>query len=110
MCIRDRCFDSFTQKIGNIVVKGSGKSENKLMIAIMLVAAILSSISSNKGTTDVIIGICSVAKIPVSRWLMPLAFAAGFGGIMTMIGTPPNIIVTGALEWKKWCEQIQIFK
>lgn len=84
------------------------------MIAIMLVAAILSSIRSNKGTTDAlvpaIIGICSVAKIPVSRQLMPLAFAAGFGGIMTMIGTPPNIIVTGALEWKKWCGQIQILK
>lgn len=75
----------------------------------MLVAAILSSIRSNKGTTA-IIGICSVAKIPGSRQLMALAFAAGFGGIMTMIGTPPNIIVTGALEWKKWCGQIQIFK
>ncbi len=90
------------QRIGNIVVKSAGASENKLMLAIMLVAAILSSISSNTGTTaalvPVIIGICSVAKIPVSRQLMPLAFAAGFGGIMTLIGTPPNIIVTGALE------------
>ena len=36
-------------------------------------------------------------KIPASRQLMPLAFAAGIGGIITMVGTPPNIIVSGTL-------------
>lgn len=32
------------------------------------------------------------------RQLMPLAFAAGIGGIITMVGTPPNIIVSGTLS------------
>ncbi|MEG0970919.1 MAG: SLC13 family permease, partial [Acidaminococcaceae bacterium] len=35
--------------------------------------------------------------VPASRQLMPLAFACGLGGIITMVGTPPNIIATGAL-------------
>ena len=45
----------------------------------------------------VALGICSAAKIPASRQLMPLAFACGWGGIITMVGTPPNIIATGAM-------------
>ena len=45
----------------------------------------------------VIIGICQAAKIPASKELMPLAIAANVGGTITMIGTPPNVIVTGAL-------------
>ncbi|MBR2220298.1 MAG: SLC13/DASS family transporter, partial [Phascolarctobacterium sp.] len=36
--------------------------------------------------------------IPASRQLMPLAFACGWGGIITMVGTPPNIIANGALQ------------
>ena len=45
----------------------------------------------------VIIGICQAAKIPAAKELMPLAIAANVGGTITMIGTPPNVIVTGAL-------------
>ena len=46
----------------------------------------------------VALGICASAKIPASRQLMPLAFACGWGGIITMVGTPPNIIAAGALS------------
>jgi anion transporter len=46
----------------------------------------------------VVIGICSAAGIPASRQLMPLAFGAGLGGTMTLVGTPPNIIGNGALK------------
>ncbi|WP_378957164.1 SLC13 family permease [Pelosinus sp. sgz500959] len=89
-------------KMGETVVKYAGKSENGLMIAVMFIAAALSSVTSNTGTTaalmPVILGICTVAKIPASRQLMPLAFAAGLGGIITLVGTPPNIIAAGALK------------
>ena len=44
-----------------------------------------------------IIGIAQAANIPASKELMPLAVAANVGGTITMIGTPPNVIVTGAL-------------
>ena len=90
------------QKLGESVVRMVGTSENGLMAGTMVVAAVISSVSSNTGTTaalmPVIVGICSVAKIPASRQLMPLAFGAGLGGIITLVGTPPNIIAAGALK------------
>lgn len=94
-------YTGLAQKIGETVVSHAGTSENGLMLAIMLVTAIMSAFLSNTGTAaallPVVIGICSVAKIPASRQLMPLAFAAGIGGIITMVGTPPNIIINGTL-------------
>ncbi len=89
------------QAIGLWVVKKAGTNEIPLMGAIMAVTICLSSVSSNTGTVaclmPVIIGICQAAKIAPSRQLMPLAIAANVGGTITMIGTPPNVIVTGAL-------------
>ena len=89
------------EAIGVAVVKKAGTNEVPLMAAIMVVTIILSSVSSNTGTVaclmPVIIGICSVAKLSASKQLMPLAIAANVGGTITMIGTPPNVIVTGAL-------------
>ena len=94
-------YTGLAQKIWETVVSHAGTSENGLMLAIMLVTATMSAFLSNTGTTaallPVVVGICAVAKIPASRQLMPLAFAAGIGGIITMVGTPPNIIVSGTL-------------
>lgn len=68
----------------------------------MVIAAGMSAFLSNTGTTacliPVVIGICKEAHIPVSREMMPLAFAAGLGGTCTLIGTPPNIIANVALK------------
>ena len=90
------------EAIGIAVVKKAGTNQVPLMAAIMLVTIVLSSVSSNTGTVaclmPVIIGICQAAKIAPSRQLMPLAIAANVGGTITMIGTPPNVIVTGALS------------
>lgn len=95
-------YTGLAQKIGMGVVKMAGTSENGLMFGIMIVAAALSSVTSNTGTTaclmPVVLGICAAAKIPASRQLMPLALAAGLGGIITLVGTPPNIIGAGALK------------
>ena len=90
------------QKVGATVVKMTGTGENSLMFGTMLVAAVLSSVTSNTATTacliPVVIGICQVARIPANRQLMPLAFAAGVGGTITLVGTPPNIIAAGAMK------------
>ncbi len=90
------------QAAGMAVVRLFGKSEKGLMLGTMLGAAALSSVTSNTGTTacliPVILGICTAASIPASRQMMPLAFAAGLGGIITLVGTPPNIIAAGALK------------
>jgi len=94
-------YTGLAQEIGNTVVKMCGTGENSLMFGLMIVGTVLSAVLSNTGTAacllPVALGICSAAKIPASRQLMPLAFACGWGGIITMVGTPPNIIATGAM-------------
>ena len=95
-------YTGLAQKIGNTVVKMCGTSETGLMFGLMTVGTLLSSCLSNTGTCacllPVALGICAAAKIPASRQLMPLAFACGWGGIITMVGTPPNIIAVGAMN------------
>ncbi len=90
------------QNIGEFVVKKCGSSETALMFGVMLVATVLSSVLSNTGTCaclmPVVLSICAVAKIPASRQLMPLAFACSWGGSITLVGTPPNLIVNAALD------------
>ena len=95
-------YTGLAQAIGNTVVKMCGTGENSLMFGLMLVGTVLSAVLSNTGTAacllPVALGICSAAKIPASRQLMPLAFACGWCGIITMVGTPPNIIAVGAMN------------
>ena len=95
-------YTGLAQEIGNTVVKMCGTGENSLMFGLMIVGTVLSAVLSNTGTAacllPVALGICSAAKIPASRQLMPLAFACGWGGIITMVGTPPNIIAVGAMN------------
>ena len=95
-------YTGLAQKIGTAVVRFCGTGEMSLMFGLMLVATLLSSVLSNTGTAaclmPVALGICAAAKIPASRQLMPLAFACGWGGVITMVGTPPNIIATVALK------------
>ena len=95
-------YTGLAQKIGGVVVSMVGTGENSLMFGLMSVGTVLSAFLSNTGTAacllPVALGICASAKIPASRQLMPLAFACGWGGIITMVGTPPNIIANGALQ------------
>ncbi len=90
------------KKIGDSVTKLAGKSDKVLIISIMALAAGLSAVLSNTGTTAVLlpvtIAIAASAGYSRSKLLMPLALAAGLGGIITLVGTPPNLIVKGALE------------
>ena len=90
------------QWIGIAVVKKSGTNERALMIALMTITIVLSSVSSNTATVaclmPVVVQICATAKIPVSPQLMALAVAANVGGTITMIGTPPNILMSATLQ------------
>ena len=95
-------YTGLAQAIGAKVVGMCGTAENSLMFGLMCVGTVLSAILSNTGTAacllPVALGICASAGIPASRQLMPLAFACGWGGIITLVGTPPNIIASGALD------------
>ena len=89
------------KKIGDTVVRIAGTSEIKLAFGVMFIAAVLSSVLSNTGTTAVLlpvaIGIASSAGWSRGKVLMPLALAAGLGGMITLVGTPPNLLVNGVL-------------
>ena len=88
--------------IGMAIVKRAGTGEKRLMIALMAVTIVMSSVSSNTATVacfmPVVIQICTTAGLPVSPQLMALAVAANVGGTITMIGTPPNILMSAALH------------
>lgn len=89
------------QKVGISVVNAVGSGENSLMIGVMGITSALSAVCSNTGTAaallPVVVGICETSGLSKKRQLMAMAFAAGAGGIITLIGTPPNIIASGAL-------------
>lgn len=95
-------YTGLAQRIGGTVVRFFGRGENSLMFGIMVIAAVMSAFLSNTGTTacliPVVLGICANANLSKSRELMPLAFAAGLGGTITLIGTPPNILANVALK------------
>jgi di/tricarboxylate transporter len=88
--------------IGDQVMRLAGRGEIRLLIVIMLTAAVLSAFMNNVGVAalmlPVVVSIARQSHIPPSRLLMPLAFACLLGGLTTLIGTPPNIIASDALN------------
>ncbi|MGA8942337.1 MAG: SLC13 family permease [Thermoactinomyces sp.] len=88
--------------IGDTVIRAAGTSETRLIVVIMLVTGFLSSVLSNTGTAAVllpiIMAIAASARLSNKRLLMPLAYAAGLGGMISLVGTPPNIIAKATLE------------
>lgn len=87
--------------IGRRILGVAGQSEPRLMTLIMVTVALLSAVMSSTGTVAVLLpAIVSVAqrsKISTSRLLIPLSFGALLGGVTTLIGTPPNLIVADVL-------------
>jgi len=72
-------------------------SENQFLIMIMVIAALLSSFMNNIGAMALLLpitlSVCQKMEWNPSKFLMPLAFASILGGMNTVIGTPPNIII-----------------
>ena len=88
--------------LGRQVERFAGTGVRRLTAVIMLVTAFLSAFLSSTGTVavmlPVVLAIARRRGISPSRLLMPLAFAALLGGMTTLIGTPPNLIVSGQLQ------------
>lgn len=86
---------------GNVVLKFAGNSELKLLISLMTIVAFLSAFMSNTGTVavlmPVIITVALGMKKSPAKFLMPMAFASSLGGVLTLIGTPPNLVVSQSL-------------
>lgn len=90
------------KQIGNTLLQYGKGSETKLLIIIMLTVGIFSAFMSNTGTVavllPVVISIAMSMEISPTQLLMPLAFASSLGGVLTLIGTPPNLVVSSLLE------------
>jgi di/tricarboxylate transporter len=87
--------------IGGQVIKLAGTSETKLFLLVMLVTAFIGAFVSNTGTValmlPIVVSMAAHAGTSSRRLLMPLAFASSLGGMMTLIGTPPNLIIQETL-------------
>lgn len=87
--------------LGRLVIRFGGDSEIKTMSILMTASAFLSAFMNNIGVTamllPVVLNICRRTQRPPSRMLIPLAFSSLLGGMITQIGTPSNILVSGAL-------------
>jgi di/tricarboxylate transporter len=87
--------------VGNWVVRVAGTSEARLLVMLMLVVAALSAFMSNTGAVAIFIpvalNLATKAGLPPSRLLLPMAYAGSIGGMLTLIGTPPNLAVTTEL-------------
>ena len=88
--------------ISSRILKLAGKSELRLFVLVMLVTSAIGGFVSNTGTValllPIVVSLAMSADVNPGRFLMPLAFASSMGGMMTLIGTPPNLIIHGALQ------------
>ena len=79
----------------------AGDSELGLFLLLMVVTAVIGAFVSNTGTValmmPIVVSLAQKAKMRASRLLMPLAFASSMGGMLTLIGTPPNLVIQEAL-------------
>ena len=78
---------------------GQPKSYSRAVVRLMLPVATLSSFLSNTTVVTLFVGIVKMWSkklgIAPSKLLIPLSYASGMGGVCTLIGTPPNLIISG---------------
>ena len=87
--------------IGRYIMRLAGRNEAALVAVIMLASGGLSAFMNNIGVAvlmlPVVMGLARRARVPPSRLLMPLSFGCLLGGLITQIGTPPNLLASAAL-------------
>lgn len=91
----------WTALAGKKFVEWAGKSVPKLLVIVSLGSGVLSGFVSNTGTVATLMPLTissawSIGTLP-SKMLMPVAFGSNTGGLLTLTGTPPNIIASNAL-------------
>jgi di/tricarboxylate transporter len=87
--------------IGKQVLRFAGKTESRMIIIIMLSSGVMSAFMNNIGVAALMLPVIMdvakrTGKAP-SKLLMPLAFGSLLGGLTTLIGTPPNLLISFSL-------------
>lgn len=87
--------------ISSKLMKLAGQSETRLFVLVMLVTSFMGAFVSNTGTVaimiPIVVSMAMSVKMNPGRLLMPLAFASSMSGMMTLIGTPPNLVINEEL-------------
>lgn len=82
-------------------MKFAGNSETRLFFLVMAVTSLMGAFVSNTGTVaimiPIVVSMAMSVKMNPGRLLMPLAFASSMSGMMTLIGTPPNLVINAEL-------------
>ena len=82
---------------GNKLMALSHGNETITFLLVMLVTSFIGAFVSNTGTValmmPIIMSLAAASGLQSSRFLMPLAFAGSLGGMLTLIGTPPNLVI-----------------
>lgn len=90
-----------TSWLSHQIITFAGKNNNRVLVVLMAGTAVLSAFISNTGTVatllPAVIAIAWSIDSQPSKLLIPLAFAANTGGLLTLTGTPPNIVVSETL-------------
>lgn len=90
------------KKVSGKMLQLAGPNETRLLIMIMVVTAAIGAFVSNTGTIAVmmpiVVSLAMSARTNPGRLLMPLAFASSMGGMLTLIGTPPNLVIQDVLS------------
>lgn len=87
--------------LGDRLLQWAGSRPTRLMVVLMAGTAFLSAFLSNTGTMAILIPVVVAAAWRINyspaKLLLPIAFAASMGGLLTLVGTPPNIIIANTL-------------
>lgn len=88
-------------QMGSWLVKVAGHSEIKMLVFLMLTVAGLGAFMSSTGVVaifiPVVLSVCARMNISPSRLMMPLSFAGLISGMMTIVATPPNLVINSEL-------------
>lgn len=83
------------------IMKLAGGSELNLFLLVMVTTSFIGAFVSNTGTValmmPIVVSMATQSGTPPGKLLMPLAFAGSLGGMLTLIGTPPNLVIQESL-------------
>lgn len=89
------------QRLGDLVIRHAGRNEARLIVVLMVAVAGIGSVMSSTGAVaifiPIVLRIARSAGIAPGRLMMPLSVAALISGMMTLVATPPNLVVHGEL-------------
>lgn len=88
--------------IGRYVLRFTGNTESRMIFVIMLTSGSLSAVMNNIGVAalmlPVVLKVARETNTSPSKLLIPLAYGSLLGGLTTLIGTPPNLLISDALK------------